>query len=164
MASIPHRAGPRRVKTSGLRSEISAQLVLDSELPGQQAASVRSAKATGATRPISATSPSLRPQARLSLPHCRSPAATGRPKADPLSTLSKPEARELKMGIDPRPQALPYYWLRPHSAAQSTHTTNRPPNLFSAPIGGQARLLIGCLQPDEPVSLGSLVRIQNSCF
>lgn len=133
MASIPHRAGPRRVKTSGLRSEISAQLVLDSELLGQQAASVRSAKATEATRPISATSPSRRPQARLSLPHCRSPATTERHKADPLSALSKPEATEQKMGIDPRPQALPYYWLRPHSAAQSTHTTNRPCPTFSPP-------------------------------
>lgn len=72
MASIPHRAGPRRVRTSGLRSEISAQLGLDSELPGQQATSVRSARVTGATRPISRTSPSRRPRARLNLPHCRS--------------------------------------------------------------------------------------------
>lgn len=135
-------AGPRRVGPSKLRTEISAGLGLDSDLPRQHAASLRSARVAEVRRPLSGMSPQRDACLPSSLLHLLSRTATGRPEADCSLRSRVKRLRCRRWGWTRRSSAVSpaFLWLLPHPAAvQSTHTTDSSgPTLSNSPIRVQS--------------------------
>lgn len=167
MASTPDRAGPRRVGPSRLRSEMPARLGLDRQLPGQQAASVRSARAAGARRPLSGTSRHGDPGLISASPISAHPPRLDLPRPTDRPALLAQQARRCGVGDAARPCRCPHLPIGhahiPPTNQRTLLTAHTQPFLRPQQ-NSETQLLIGCLQPDEPVSFGSLVRIRNSCF
>lgn len=115
----PAPCRPKQGGTLGLRSEIPARLGLDSELPRQQAASVRSARTAGARRPLLGTSRHGDPGLISASPISAHP-----PRLDlPKQTRSLHSASQMlrcwrwgpARGRQPRPSMAPPTFRRPVS-------------------------------------------------
>lgn len=154
-------AGPRRVGPSKLRTEISAGLGLDSDLPRQLAASLRSARVAGARHLLSGTSPQ-RDASRFSLPHLLSRTANRRTGVLRPTTVSpQPAAIAVQeVGPDPPPPRAPPCLVAPPTSRRpvSTRADSSGPTLSNPQPSSEIWLLIGCLQSDNLVNLGALVR------
>lgn len=152
-------AGPPKVGPSKLRTEISAGLWLDSDLPRKHAASLGSARVAGARHPLSGMSPQ-RDACLASASPLFSRTTTRLPEAEGSLPSVSNRLRCRRWGLT-RCRCEPRLPIGSSHipAAQSSHITdNSGPTLPKPQQSSEIWLLIGCLQPDNLVNLGSLVR------